>query len=162
MGKTLIEYEQGELYERLVDEHGIFDYYYEALVFFAVIGYQEGRVKRTNYKGDSNEETDGEAGLQNVHSRDLFHTVGACLAFQDTNDPEALVEPTEHKRVIAQYAAGGLEFAQEEFGPVAGDPTDAIVNYIESRREDDDEEEIEGELQKIVDAFDDQMMDEDN
>jgi dnd system-associated protein 4 len=159
MGKTLIEYEKGELYEQLVDEYEVFDYYYEVLVFLAVVGYREDRVKRNNYTGNSGEGTDGEAGLQNVHSRDLFHTVGACLAFQDTNDPEALVDPMEHKRVIAQYAAGGIEFAKEEFGQNAGDPTDAIVNYIKSRKNDDGEDEIEGELQKIVDAFDDEMMD---
>lgn len=158
MGKLLIEYEQGELYERLVDEYEIFDYYYEVLVFLAVVGYREGRVKRENYKGDSNAETNGEAGLQNVRSRNLFHTVAACLAFQDTDKPEALVDPAEHKRVIAQYAAGGLEFAEEEFGENAGDPTDALVNYIKSRKEDEDEEVIEGELGEIVESFDSEMM----
>ncbi len=158
MGKTLIEYEQGELYQKLVDEYEVFDYLYEALLFFAVIGYREGYVKRNGYKGDRDAETDGEAGLQNVHSRDLYHTVAASLAFQDTGDPEALVDPIEHKRVIAQYAAGGLEFAMEEFGQNAGDPTDAIVNYIKSRKDEDDDETIEGELGEIVDAFDDEMM----
>jgi dnd system-associated protein 4 len=158
MGKTLIQYEQGELYERLVDEYEVFDHYYEVLVFLAVVGYREDRVKRSGYKGDTQAGTNSEAGLQNVHSRDLFHTVAACLAFQDTGDPEALVDTQEHKRVIAQYAAGGLEFAREEFGQTAGDPTDAIVNYIKDRSEEDDDETIEGELQEIVDAFDDEMM----
>lgn len=158
MGKTLIEYEQGELYERLVDEYEVFDYYYEVLVFLAVVGYREGRVKRNGYKGNSGDGNHGEAGLQNVHSRDLFHTVGACLAFQDTNEPEALVDPMEHKRVIAQYAAGGLEFVTEKFGQNAGDPTDAIVNYIKSRKGNDEVDVIDGELQDIVDSFDDEMM----
>ncbi|PSP32696.1 hypothetical protein BRC64_05720 [Halobacteriales archaeon QH_10_67_22] len=158
MPGTIINYEQGELYERLKDEHGVFEYYIEILLFLAVIGYREGRVKRSDYRGDSEEGTDGEAGLTNIHSRETYRTVAAALAFQDTDNPEALVNPEEHKRVIAQYAAGGLEFAREEFGDNAGDPTDAIVNYIKSRREDDDDEEIEGELQEIVEAFDDEMM----
>ncbi|WP_254524001.1 hypothetical protein [Natrinema caseinilyticum] len=158
MGKLLIEYEQGELYEQLVDEYEVFDYYYEVLLFLAVVGYREEEVKREDYKGDSDAETNGEAGLQNVHSRDLFHTVAACLAFQDTNDPEALVDREEQKRVIAQYAAGGLEFAEQEFGQNAGDPTDAIVNYIRSRKDEEDDEVIEGELGAIVDSFDDEMM----
>lgn len=151
-------YEQGELYQRLADEYEVFDHYYEVLVFLAVVGYREGKVKRNNYKGDSQAGTKGEIGLHNIHSRDLFHTVGACLAFQDTGEPESLVDPMEHKRVIAQYAAGGLEFAQQEFGQNAGDPTDAVVNYIKSRDEEDDEETIEGELRDIVEAFDDEMM----
>lgn len=158
MGKTLIQYEQGELYQRLVDEYEVFDHYYEVLVFLAVVGYREGYVKRNEYKGDKQAGTKSEAGLQNVHSRDLFHTIGACLAFQDTEEPESLVDPMEHKRVIAQYAAGGLEFAQEEFGQNAGDPTDAIVNYIKSRDEEGGGDTIQGELQEIVEAFDDEMM----
>lgn len=161
MGKTLIQYEQGGLYNQLVDEHEIFDHYYEVLVFLAVVGYREDNVKRENYKGDPGAETQSEAGLENVRSRDLFQTVAACLAFQDTGNPEALVDPMEHKRVIAQYAAGGLEFAETEFGQNAGDPTDAIVNYIRSRKDDEDDEVIQGELQKIVTAFDDEMMNDD-
>lgn len=157
MGKPLIQYEQGELYEQLVDEHGVFDHYYEVLLFLAVVGYREDNVKRENYTGDSEAGTQSDAGLHNVHSRDLFHTVAACLAFQDTGDPEALVDPAEHKRVIAQYAAGGLEFAEEEFGQNAGDPTDAVVNYIRSRQ--GDGPEIDSELEKIVQSFDDEMMD---
>ena len=158
MPGTIINYEQGELYERLKDEYGVFEYYIEVLLFLAVVGYRENRVKRSDYKGDSGEGTAGEAGLQNIHSREAYRTVAASIAFQDTGDPEALVDAEEHKRVIAQYAAGGLEFVREEFGDNAGDPTDAIVNYIKSRREDEDDEEIEGELQEIVDAFDDEMM----
>jgi dnd system-associated protein 4 len=158
MAKINIEYEQGELYDRLVDEYEVFDHYYEVLVFLAVVGYREGKVKRSDYTGNPQAGTRSEAGLQNVHSRDLFHTVAACLAFQDTGDPESLVDPKEHKRVLTQYAAGGLEVAREEFGQNAGDSTDAIVNYIESRSESEDPNTIEGELQEIVESFDDEMM----
>jgi len=105
MGKPLITYEKGELYEQFVDEHEVFDHYYEVLVFFAVLGYREGNVKRENFTGS--QETQSDAGLHNIHSRDLYHTIAACLAYQDTGKPEALVDPDEHKRVIAQYAAGG-------------------------------------------------------
>jgi dnd system-associated protein 4 len=159
MGKINIEYKQGDLYETLVDEYGIFDYYYEALLFFAVIGYREDRVKRSDYTGNKADETKSEAGLQNVYSRDLYQTIAACLAFQDTGNPEALVDPEAHKRVIAQYAAGGLEYAEEEFGQTAGDPLDAIVNYIKERDDPSSHGQVDGELQKIVESFDDEMMD---
>lgn len=159
MGRINIEYRQGELYETLVDEYEIFEYYYEVLVFFAVIGYRENRVKRSNYVGNKADGLKSEAGLQNVYSRDLYQTVVACIAYQDTGDPESLVNPEVHKRVIAQYAAGGLEYAQEEFGQSAGDPTDAIINYIKSRDEPSGRNEVSGELEKIVESFDNEIMD---
>jgi len=34
----------------------------------------------------------------------------------------------------------------------------AVVNYIKSRESDEEDEDIKGELQDIVDAFDDEMM----
>jgi len=157
MPKINIKYQQGELYQKLVDEYEVFDHYYEVLVFLAVVGYREDRVRRGGLT-DGDDGKTSEAGLQNVYSRDLFHTVAACLAFQDTGDPEALVDREEHKRVIAEYAAGGLEFAREQFGQNAGDPTDAVVTYIKSRREDEPDGDIEGELKRIVESFDDEMM----
>ena len=81
----------------------------------------------------------------------------ASLAFHDTGNPEALVDSDTQMRVLAQYAAGGLEIAEREFGEVAGDPTDAIVNYIKSSR--DTDTDFEGELERIVKSFDDEMMD---
>lgn len=158
MAQPIIGYEKGELYEQLIDNYKVFNYYYEVLMFLAIVGYRENCVKRDDYRGDSKAETQGEAGLHNIHSRDLFHTISACLAFQDTGDPKALVDPDEHKRVIGQYAAGGLEFIEEELDDVSGDPTDEIIEYIKSREGTEDDETIHGELQEIVDAFDNEMM----
>ncbi|MFB6197808.1 MAG: hypothetical protein ABEI52_05990, partial [Halobacteriaceae archaeon] len=58
---------------------------------------------------------------------------------------------------LTQYAAGGLEIAEEEFGRTAGDPTDAIVNYIKSKRETDT---YQGTLGEIVKEFNDSILDE--
>lgn len=80
----------------------------------------------------------------------------ASLAFQDTGDPEALVDEQTHMKVLAQYAAGGLEIAEDEFGDIAGDPTDAIINYIKMSQSEGTG--TEGELAKIVQSFDDEMM----
>jgi hypothetical protein len=157
MGKPIIQYQKGELYERLVDQYELFDYYYDVLVFLAVVGYREGEVKRNDYKGNADAGTKGEAGLQNVYSRDLYRTIAACLAFQDSGDPEDLVDTDAHMRVLAQYAAGGLEFAEAEFGSVAGDPTDAVVNYIQRRYDEDAFAEDDTLLEEIVRSFDDQM-----
>jgi hypothetical protein len=157
MGKKNIRYKQGELYETLVKEYDVFENLYDVLVFLAVVGYNEGRVKRTEHTGAS-DGLEKEAGLQNVYSRDLYRTIAACLAFKDTNDPAALVDESEHMRVLSQYSAGGLAVAEEEFGSVAGDPTDAVVSYIRDRHESAGIDEEDTLLGDIVRSFDDQMM----
>jgi dnd system-associated protein 4 len=156
MGKPIISYRKTDLYERVVDEYEVFENYYDFLVFLAVIGYRENNPIRSNYRGSGSDGTKGEIGLQNVRSNDLYRTIMACLAFQDTGDPESLVDSSTQMRVLSQYAAGGVEVAEREFGEVAGDPTDAILNYI--RRRQDEEPGHGGELERIVESFDDEMM----
>jgi hypothetical protein len=148
MGKT-VNYKKSDLYDTVVDEYGVFDYGYEFMTFLAVLGYREGTPDREDYRGV------GEIGLENLLNRELYRIIMASLAFQDTGDPEALVDVDRQERILAQYAAGGLKIAEEEFGHTAGDPTDAMVNYIRNHQE---TEEYQGTLGDIVSAFDDQMM----
>ncbi|QUO47191.1 hypothetical protein [Halorubrum ruber] len=155
MGR-IINYKKTELYDTLVDEYEVFENYYDLLIFLAVIGYKEDNPVREGYRGSSSEGTAGESGLHNVYSQDLYRTIMASLAFQDTGDPEALVDEQTHMKVLAQYAAGGLEIAEDEFGDIAGDPTDAIINYIKMSQSEGTG--TEGELAKIVQSFDDEMM----
>jgi len=157
MGKPIIGYRKTELYETVVDEHEVFENYYDFLVFLAVVGYFENNPKRSGHRGSGTKGTKGEIGLQNVQSNDLYQTIMACLAFQDTGDPDALVDASQQMKILSQYSAGGLEIAEREFGDVAGDPTDAILNYI--RNTEGENPGLGGELGKIVQSFDDQMMD---
>lgn len=148
MGKT-VKYRKSSLYNRVVNEYGVFDYGYEFMVFLAVVGYRNGKPDREDYRGD------GEIGLENLLNKELYRIIMASLAFQDTGEPDALVDPDRQERILAQYSAGGLQVAEKEFGQTAGDPTDAIVNYI---RNNQDVDTYQGTLGEIVDAFDDQMM----
>jgi len=148
MGKT-VNYKKSDLYDKVVDEYDVFDYGYEFMVFLAVLGYREGVSEREDYRGN------GEIGLENLLNRELYRIIMASLAFQDTSDPDALVDVNRQERILAQYAAGGLKIAEEEFGQTAGDPTDALVNYIRNHQE---TETYQGTLGEIVSAFDDQMM----
>jgi hypothetical protein len=148
MGKT-VKYKKSDLYDRVVDEYEIFDYGYEFMVFLAVMGYREGNSDREEYRGD------GEIGLENLKNKELYRTIMASLAFQDTGDPDALADLDRQEKILAQYSAGGLQVAEREFGQTAGDPTNAIVNYIKSHQ---DTEPYQGTLGEIVSAFDDQMM----
>lgn len=156
MGKPIIRYRKTELYETFVDQYEVFDHYYDFLVFLAVVGYHENMPQRDNFRGDRQGGTRGEIGIQNVYSNEFYRTIMACLAFQDTGDPEALVDQSKQMEVLAQYAAGGLQLAEQEFGDVAGDPTDALINYI--KRQQGENTGMSGELAEIVESFDDQMM----
>lgn len=149
MGKT-VKYKKSDLYARVVEEYGIFEYGYEFMIFLAVMGYRERNPDREDFRGE------GEIGLENLLNRELYRIIMASLAFQDTGDPEALVDVDRQERILVQHSAGGLTVAEREFGQTAGDPTDAIVNYIKSYQE---TESYQGTLGEIVDSFDDQMMD---
>jgi hypothetical protein len=148
MGKT-VKYKKSDLYERVVDEYGIFDYGYQFMVFLAVIGYREDESDREDYRGE------GEIGLENLLNKELYRIIMASLAYQDTGNPETLVNVDRQEKVLVQYSAGGLQVAEREFGHTAGDPTNAIVSYIQQF---ETEDTYQGTLGEIVDAFDDQMM----
>ncbi|MFC6720282.1 hypothetical protein [Halobacteriaceae bacterium SHR40] len=148
------KYKKSELYDRVVETHEIFENSYDFMVFLAVVGYRENQKITSNYLGSNG--MSGEIGVDNLKGNELYRTVMACLAFQDTGDPSALVDEGQQSKTLAQYAAGGLDFAEKEFGKVAGDPTDAIVNYIRTAQ--DDEPGSGGELEKIVESFDEEIM----
>jgi hypothetical protein len=153
---NFISYKKSPLYDRVVEEHDIFEHSYDFLVFLAALGHRENNPVREDYKGNEAKGTRGQIGAENFFANDLYRIIAACIAYQDTGNPSALVDSELQADRLAQYAAGGLEIAEEEFGQIAGDPTDAIVNYIQNCEEDD--EMYQGTLGEIVKAFDDEMM----
>jgi len=154
MAKKIIQYRKSDLYTAVVDRYEIFSSNYDFLIFTAIIGYRNNSPDRNNFKG--NDETKGEIGLDNIYGVDLYRTIVSCLAYQDKGKPEALVNSKMQMDILAQYASGGLKIAEEEFGDVAGDPTDAIINYIKDNQEDDPD--LEGELKRIYESFNNEMM----
>lgn len=152
---NFISYKKSELYDRVVDEHDIFQNSYDFMVFLAVMGYQEENVCREGYEGDDSKGTKGQIGVENFFANDLYRVIAASIAFQDTENPSALVNSELQAEKLAQYAAGGLELAENKFGQTAGDPTNVIVEYIQNH---DNEDSYQGTLGEIVKAFDDEMM----
>lgn len=152
---NFIEYRGSDLYDRVVDEYDVFEHSYDFMVFLAVMGYREDRVDRDHYRGSDAEGTRRQIGADNFFANDLYRVIATCIAFQDTGDPKALVDPDLQAERLAQYASGGLDVAEDEFGQTAGDPTNAIVNYIKSHQESGT---YQGTLGEIVQAFDDEMM----
>jgi len=153
---NFISYKKSELYDRVVDQYEIFNHSYDFMVFLAVLGYREDNPVREGYEGDDSEGTRGQIGADNFFANDLYRVIATSIAYQDTGDMDALVDSELQAERLAQYAAGGLEVAEKEFGQVAGDPTDAIVNLTQNYQE--EEEEYQGTLGDIVKAFDDEMM----
>lgn len=153
---NFIRYRKSPLYDQVVEEYNIFEHSYDFMVFLAVLGYREENPVQEGYEGDESDGTRGQIGADNFFSNELYRVTAACIAYQDTGDTSALVDRELQADRLAQYAAGGLEIAEEEFGPIAGDPTDAIVNYVRNCQQ--EVETYEGTLGDIVRAFDDEMM----
>lgn len=154
-----VSFKKPDLYDELVEEYEVFENLYDAVVFMAMVGYLEDNVERDNFRGSKDGAGQGNIRIESFYSNDLYRIVGSCLAYQDTGDPDALVDTEQQAKTISQYATGGLEIAQKEFGDIAGDPTDAILNYInecENRGPDGAATSIINEIQS---NFDDQMLD---
>lgn len=152
---NFIKYKQSELYHTVVDEYEIFSHAYDFMVFLAVVGYQEENVVREDFLGNAEEAMQGQIGAENFFANDLYRVIAASIAFQDTGQKSALVDSEIQAERLAQYAAGGLEIAEEEFGQTAGDPTDAIVNYIQDH--DDEGDSYQGIFGEIIRDFDDEI-----
>lgn len=125
-------------------------------MFLAVLGYRENESVQEGYLGDEKDAMQGQIGAENFFANDLYRVLAASIAFQDTGETNALVDSELQADRLAQYAAGGLDIAEREFGQTAGDPTDAIVNYI--RDSQTESESYQGTLGEIVKDFDDEMM----
>jgi dnd system-associated protein 4 len=154
MATETIYYDQTETYESLVDEYEVFDTYYDALVFLAVVGYEEGEYVEEGYTGDDNS---GEIKLSTVFGRDVYRTILASMAFQHTGEPAALVDRTLQSEIVAQYAAGGDRVLQQKVKSYATDPTDDIVSYVRSARENERKTD-KGILGEIIQSFDDEIV----
>ncbi|CCQ35031.1 hypothetical protein [Halorhabdus tiamatea] len=145
-------YEKKPVYEQLVDEHDVFGSYVDFFMFAASLGFARDE-KETDYGGDN------EMLWMHLGNKDLYRATAAAIAYQDTDDPEALVDPSRQLEILAQYAAGGAEIAQEEFGDIKGDPTDTVLNFIQSNHDPNTQEEQDSVLQEIISSFDEEMLD---
>jgi hypothetical protein len=145
-----------DLYKKLDEKYEIFSGLRDVVMFMAVLGYIEGEPKRQDFRGSGDEQ--GNTRIESFYNRDLYRVFGASLAYQDTGSPDSLVDLELQAELISQYAAGGLELFQQELSDVAGDPTDAILNYIDSLVEDSDGSE-QTILKRIQENFNNDMVD---
>lgn len=142
-----VHYEKTAIYETLVGNYGIFESYTDFFMFAAALGFAKGDSIRKGYEGDN------EILWMHLQKKDLYRVVAASIAYQDTNDPATLLDAKTQLQILAQYAARGAEIAAEEFGNVTGDPTNAVVNYLQTHHRSEDQEEDESLLSDIKMSF---------
>lgn len=155
-----VSFKKPDLYENWVKEYSIFENLYDAVIFMAVLGYVENNVNRDDFKGSKDGVGQGDIRIESFYTNDTYRVIGGCLAYQDTGDPDSLVDKELQAKIIAQYATGGLEIAQDQFGNISGDPTDAIVNYIDTR-EGQSKKSVNPILSEIRESFDNEMLNPD-
>jgi hypothetical protein len=146
------KYKQTPIYDTMVDEHGIFSSYIDFFVFAACVGYSHNRCEMDNYEGDN------EMLWMHFMDKDLYRATAASIAYQHHDDPDALIQPEVQLETLAKYAAGGAEILEQQFGEIAGDPTDAVFNFIQEYDEEEDNETRQTVLGEIMTSFDEEML----
>lgn len=150
--QTRQTYKQSDIYHKLVDEHDIFDNYIDCFVFAASIGYSEGRYEPDDYTGD------GEMLWMHFGSHDLYRAAAAAIAYQHTDDPASLTDPSKQLEVLSKFAAGGAEILEDKFGDTKGTPREGLLNYIQDQSSDDEEEGDNEMLERIARSFDEELL----
>lgn len=150
--QTRQKYKQTPIYDALVEEHGIFDNYIDCFVFAASVGYSEGRFEQDDYTGD------GEMLWMHFSGRDLYRAAAASIAYQHTDDPATLTDPSKQLEVMAKYAAGGAAELEERYGDSKGTPREALLNDIQSQSSEEERGEQNDMLDRIARSFDNEIM----
>lgn len=135
MATVRINYRKTEIYDRLVDEEGIFESYVDLFVFAACRAYAEGERHLDDYKGDA------EMLWMHFGNKDFHRAAAACIAYQTTNDPSTLMDHAEQLNILAQYASAGADILEEDYGEVKGSPQNSLVNDVKQYEPDSDGDE---------------------
>jgi dnd system-associated protein 4 len=136
-----INYNQTDIYRRLKDEKGIFESYTRLFLFFATVGYSEGKKLEPEY-GDE------EIRWEFLTKYPSWEIVVQSIAYADTGDKEVLFDEDRQREIILQYAQGGAEIIED----VVNQPDDDIENlieYLEENRNEQQYGEESGILGKI-------------
>lgn len=144
-----VNYEQTDVYEQFVDEYSVFNSYQDFFVFAAAVGHARDRH---DDPGSGNE-------MLWMHFTDktLYKATAAAIAYNHHKTPEALIDPERQLETLAKFQAGGVKILEEEFGDIEGDPTNALLNYIQDERKEGGGAGTQTVIEQIVKSFDDDM-----
>jgi hypothetical protein len=144
-----VNYKQTAVYEQFVDEYGVFKSYQDFFVFAAAVGYANDK------KADPG--SGNEMLWMHFTDKTLYKATAAAIAYNDMKTPEALINPEKQLKTLAKFQAGGTTILEEEFGDIEGDPTNALLNYIQEHGSTEDDEGTQTVIEKIVKSFDNDM-----
>lgn len=144
-------YRKSNIYEKLVDKHGIFDSYVDLFVFSGCLGYSRNTYHQDGYEGTG--DTKGEMLWMHFSDKDMYRAAAASIAFQHTDDPKSLLDAGVQLDVLAMYASAGAEILEEKFGSTMGSPRDAVLNMVQNERTVEERREDTGTLRELEKAF---------
>lgn len=148
------QYDRHDLYDQMVDEWDLFDSYVDFFMFAASVGYataDEPTVRgysKNEYKGD------GEMLWMHFTNKHTYRAVAASIAYQYTDDAEALVDPEIQLDILARYAKAGVETLDQEFGDSVSTPRDGVLSFINEYQNPAEQENGEDILNQISSSFD--------
>lgn len=129
-----IHYNRHELYDKLVEEWGLFDSYVDLFIFAASVGYATGdNSKVAEYSEQEFKGTGGERGemlWMHLSGKPAYRAVAASLAYQLFDDAEALADPNLQLEALARFAYAGMDTLEQEFGDSVSTPRDGILAFI--------------------------------
>jgi len=150
-----VNYHRHDLYDQMVEEWDLFNSYVDFFVFAASVGYATADEPTVRGYSEHEYKGDGEMLWMHFTNKHTYRAVAASIAYQYTNDPEALVDPEVQLDIMARYARAGVETLDQEFGDSVSTPRDGLLSFIDDYEnpdaEDTGEEDI---LSKISSSFD--------
>lgn len=117
-----IYYSRPPIYETFVNDYGIFKSYVDMFVFCGALGYQRNRKQPL----DGGEK---EMLWANIQRTDLYKSIAAAIAYQETGNPEVLTDTYSQLEILGEYAIGGVEILEETID-TKGDPTTEFAEFI--------------------------------
>lgn len=144
------KYRRYDIYDEFVEDHEIFNNYRDMFVFCGCVGYNENKIEKTDYTGD------GEQLWMHFTDEPAIRAASASMAYNKTDDLQALIDPEIQLKILAKYAAGGAQFLQSEFGGESN-PRSALLDYIQSNMDtadEDGESDGTGLIDRLIDEAD--------
>lgn len=133
------KYKRYDIYDEFVKKHDIFNNYRDMFVFCGCVGYHENKIQKKDYTGTGEGEQQGEQLWMHFTDEPAIRAAAASIAYDETNNLQALTNPETQLKILAKYAAGGARFLQSKFGGKSN-PRSALLDYIRSNIDTADEE----------------------
>lgn len=151
-------YERTDIYDKMVEEWGIFDTYVDFFVFAASVGFRVSSRSEVASYDESDYTGEGEMLWMHFTNKATYRAVAASIAYQFTGDAEAFTDPQLQLEVLARYAKAGTKALASEFGDSQAPPRDGLVSYIENYEDVDASSAQDEVIDEIINSFDNDMF----